>query len=134
MHRSNRAVLLLWMLLVGLGASGCILQHETDIIFVEYDGGADMPKVDAQFIDGIVQPRNGGTGIPDTGPFGAVLTSDGVRWIALDPSTNPFLAAAGIFVDPVSGSDSNTGLQQLPNTPATAILNPGPLKTWGELR
>lgn len=90
---------------------------------------------DASMLVGIVPVRSGGTGVADVGAVGTVLTSDGVAWRALDGTTNPFLSAAAIFVDPgPNGSDSANGLQQLPQSPAQAVQNPGPLKTWGELR
>ena len=93
-----------------------------------------MPKTDAQFIDGTVPVKSGGTGINDSGPTGAVLTSDGVKFYMADATSNPFLSATAIFIDPVNGNDTNTGLQATPNAPATALINPGPLKTWNELR
>jgi hypothetical protein len=91
-------------------------------------------KADLKFAVGVLHPRKGGTGLTDVGPFGTVLTSDGARWLALDQTNNPFLSAAAFFIDPTNGSDIASGLAQLTSTPAQAVLNPGPLKTWAEMR
>jgi len=91
-------------------------------------------KADLKYAVGILHPRKGGTGLTDVGPFGSVLTSDGARPLWLDMLTNPFLSAPALFIDPVNGNNGNNGLQQLTQAPALAVQNPGPLKTWAELR
>ncbi len=94
--------------------------------------------LDPTFLSSPVPIVKGGTGLADVGPYGSTLRSDGIKTFWADNTTDPFLAAPALFVDPTLGNDLNTGFAAVSIVPASgtgpAVDNTGPLKTWAELR